>query len=326
MVSGMFPCVRAGKITEALGGGHDALCRMRPPQFDFCYDRIHAIRNGTQADFREFLSAHDGEYDLIHVHNEPNWPVVIAKESQSAPVLMNVHDVSSARPTWLGNYDPFETSAFDAADAFVFVSEWQRDFCIAQGLAVEGKPYCVLPNYASESTIVAKPVLPHVGGVVYAGGMDTRGKEGSWRDLSPVADELEKRGIPFHVYPGNPGIDYGIVHSTVMEYHVLTHRMSQHDWGFSGTMMPNHAWHHSYPNKVFEYMAAGIPVIALNNPLVKEFCDSGLGMYLDDFHDIKHLPKLDHKGYVKNVKRERYRFTMGYNIQPLKDLYAQLRG
>ena len=113
MVSGMFPCVRAGKITEALGGGHDALCRMRPPQFDFCYDRIHAIRNGTQADFRAFLSEHDGEYDLIHVHNEPNWPVEIAKESQSAPVLMNVHDVSSARPNWYGNYDPFESTAFD---------------------------------------------------------------------------------------------------------------------------------------------------------------------------------------------------------------------
>lgn len=324
MVSGMFPCVRAGKITEALGTPHDALCRMYPPQFDFAYDRIHALRCGTQSDFAEFFR--NNKYDLIHVHNEPNWPVVVAKESQSAPVLMNVHDVTCARPNAADNHDPYEAAAFQAADAFVFVSEWQRDFCIAQGFDVKDKPYCVLPNYASDSTIVQKPLLPHVGGVVYAGGLDARDKQGSWRDLSPVADEMQKRGVEFHVYPGNPGIDYGTVHDTVMEYHLLTHRLSQHDWGFSGTMHPNDAWHHSYPNKVFEYFAAGIPVIALNNPLIKPLCDEGLGVYLDDVGDLRQLPRLDHKRYVKHVKANRHRFTMGYNIQPLKDLYAQLRG
>ena len=32
------------------------------------------------------------------------------------------------------------------------------------------------------------------------------------------------------------------------------------------------------------------------------------------------------KKYVKNVLRERYRYTMSYNIEPLRDLYKQLRG
>lgn len=322
MVSGMFPCVRAGKTTEALGMPHDALCRMYPPQFDFVYDDLHALRNASQADFARYFRTH--KHDLIHVHNEPNWPVVVAKENQDAPVLMNVHDVTSARPD--DQIDPYEEAAFQAADAFVFVSDWQRDFCIAQGFDVKDKPYCVLPNYASDSTVVDKPMLPHIGGVVYAGGLDSRGLEGSWRDLSPVADEMAQRKVDFHVYPGNPGIDYGIVHDTVMEYHLLMHRLSQHDWGFSGTLLPNHAWHHSYPNKVFEYFAAGIPVIAINNPLIKPLCNEGFGIYLDDVGDLKHLPKLDHKRYVKYVRANRYRYTMSYNIQPLKDLYAQLRG
>lgn len=324
MVSGRFPCVRAGKITEALRIPHDALCRMYPPQLDHAYDRIHALRSATMSDFRDFFRSHD--YDLIHVHNEPNWPVVIAKEAQSAPVLMNVHDVTSARPGWQNNFDPYEDAAYEAADAFVFVSEWQRDFCIQRGLDVEGKPYVVLPNYASESTIVEKPILPHLGGVVYAGGLDARGRDGSWRDLSPVADAVEGIGQEFHVYPGNPGIDYGTVHKQVMDYSVLTHRIAQHDWGFSGTVHPNNAWEHSYPNKVFEYFMAGIPVVALNNPLVREFCDKGLGIYLDDISDIRHLKRIDRKKYVKNVLRERYRYTMSYNIEPLRDLYKQLRG
>lgn len=324
MVSGFFPCVRAGKITEALREEHDVLSRVWPPQFQHVYDRKYVLKNATVKDYCDWFSAHDGEYDIIHVHNEPNWPVIAAKESQSAPVLMNVHDVTSARPAI--SYDPYESLAFDAADAFVFISEEQRQFTIDLGFAVEGKPYCVLANYASESTIVDKRVLPYVGGVVYVGGLDKRGMEGSWRDLSPVADAMEAASIPFHIYPGNPGIDYGITHRSLMEYGVITHRMSQHDWGFSGTPVPNHAWAHAYPNKVFEYLAAGIPFIALNSPLVKPLCDQGLGYYLPDIAHVKDIPKLDRKGYTKRVRANRHRFTMGYNIKPLQDLYATLRG
>ena len=323
MVSGQFPCIRVGKITEALRIGHDALCRMRPPQMEYIYDNLYALRCATQKEMGEWFQKNNGRYDLIHIHNEPNWPVVIAKEYQDAPVLMNVHDVTSARPL---QADSFEEAAFQAADAFVFISDWQRDFCIKIGLDVKDKPYCILSNYASDSTIVEKPLLPKIGGVVYIGGLDKRGLKNSWRDLSPVADEMEKRGIPFHVFPGNPGIDYGIVHQTIMEYSVITHRMAQYDWGFSGTMMPNEAWHHSYPNKVFEYFAAGIPVLALNNPLIKQFCDEGLGIYLPDEHAIRGLERIDPKPYAKRVREQRHRFTMSYNIKPLQDLYKELRG
>lgn len=322
MVSGRFPCVRAGKLTEALGIPHDALARGVPPQFEDVYERLYALRCGSQHDFAKFFREHD--YRLIHVHNEPNWPVIIAKENQSAPVIMDVHDVTSARP---GSFiDPYEEAAYDAADAFVFVTEQQRDFCISKGFKVEGKPYACIGNFASDSTIVERKNLPQLGGVVYAGGADPRGTVDSWRDLSPVADALAKSDIPFNIFAGNPGVDYGLVHGMVMEYRVLINRLSQFGWGFTGVPVPNSAWEHSLPNKVYEYLAAGIPFIALNNPLLKPLCDEGLGIYVDSVDMVPLAAMVDPKPYKKRVLAQRHRFTMSYNIAPVKALYEQLGG
>lgn len=322
MVSGSYPCVRCSKLTEAIESWtHEVVCRMYPPQIPDAYTRISALKGASRKELSEFVKRTPGE--MIHVHNEPNWPAVTIKEIDDRPLIFDVHDVSSARPAKPD--DPnlmLEREAYEAADGFVFVSTQQRDFCISKGFDVLGKPYAVMPNYASHTTITPKrPLLPHLGGVVYAGGLDPRGLENSWRDLSPVADML---GESFHVYPGGPGADYGNLHPTVYDYRLLTHRLAQHDWGFSGTPVPNDAWGHSYPNKVFEYFAAGIPLIALNNPLLAEFCDMGLGVYLPEMGAIGAAAKLDPRPYRKRVLQMRERFTMRYNIQPVLDLYEEV--
>lgn len=322
MVSGSYPCVRAGKITEALlekGWEHTVIGRMLPPQFQSCYKRIITRRCGTREEVAEATMAQEGE--LIHVHNEPNWPVYYLRDDPR-PIIFNVHDVTSARP--FHPEDPnylLEHESYERADAFVFVSEEQRAFAITKGLDIEGKPYACIGNYASANTIIEKPVLPHVGGVVYAGGIEGREAKSAWRDFSKIADLLDKQ---FHYYPGGGGVDYGtgVRHDTILEYGLLTHRLSQHDWGFTGTVIPNPAWGHSLPNKVFEYMAAGIPFAALNNPLLKDLCDSGLGIYLDDYRQLATLP--NPKPYAKRVKQERHRFTMRYHIDPVVELYEKV--
>lgn len=320
MVTGEFPCVRAGKITEAMDIPHSVVCRKYPPQLEEVYTSITALQSATADELVDAVMREDG--DIIHVHNEPNWPVVKLKEAgESRPIIFDVHDVTSARPD--SPTDPYERFSYEAADAFVFVGEQQRDFCISQGFAVEGKPYVCLANYASHSTEVEKPVMGHVGGIVYAGGLDPRGATGAWRDLSAIADALPGA---FHVYPGNPGIDYGIVQPTILEYRLLTHYLARHDWGFSGTPQPIEAWTHSFPNKFAEYMMAGIPLVALNNPVLKPFCDEGLGIYLDDIGQLPNVARTDPKPYAKRVREQRYRFTMRYNIEPLNDLYQTLGG
>jgi len=317
MLSGNYLCVRAGKIAEAIPGIHHGLCRCAPPQMEDAYSSLTVLRCATPKEIGRAIASSGA--DIIHVHNTPDVPVSWAKEYTDAPVILNVHDVACAGVN--AAFDPDEEAAYQDADAFVFVSEEQRRFAIDAGLSVEGKPYVALPNYASHTCIVDKSRLPHLGGVVYAGGVEPRG--GKYRDLTPIADAL---GESFHLYPGNPVQGYECSqHPTVMEYRALTHRIAQHDWGLSGVMDPKPGWLHSYPNKVFEYFAAGIPLIALNSPLLLPFCEQGLGVYCTSIKEVKAAAKLDPKPFAKRVRAARERFTMSYNIGPLKEMYDRLR-
>jgi len=320
-VSGSYPCVRAGKITEAMEGWeHSCVSRGVPPQFAYAYSSVRALRGATRRELVNEVLRTKGE--LIHVHNEPNWPVTAIRERDPRPIIMDVHDIASARPFHAEDANRLEEAeAYEAADAFVFVSKEQRDYAIECGFAVKGKPFCILANWASASTIVRRPLMPHIGGMVYAGGLDPRGMSGAWRDLSPVADAV---GSAWHVYPGGPGIEYGTVHRMVLDYELLTQHLARHDIGFTGTTFPIPAWSHSVPNKLFEVLVAGIPFVALNNPLCEPYAERGFGIMAESLRDVKRTLTLDLKPYRKRIKANNYTLTMRYNISPLMELYNEL--
>jgi len=326
MVSGNYPCVRVGKITAAMnkaGWIHDALGSRPPFQLEYEYRRIYSNTFMGYDDFKKRIAEHPAE--IIHVHNEPNWPVIAAKEATDKPVIFNVHDVTSIRPD--SPFDPYEEEAFRVADAYVFVSEEQRQFCIEMGFGkyMEGKHYAVLPCFVNADVIIDKTPLPHIGGLVYAGGLQKRNEDGAWRDLSALADLCAAKDVPLHLYPGNPGIDYGLVHETVLEYSHLIHAMARHDWGFTGATKRILQWDISLPNKVFEYMAAGIPFIAFNNPLVKPLCDAGCGVYVNKLEDVPRVvQEVDPKPLRKAVKLRRESVTMERNIHVITDLYEKV--
>ncbi|GAB4278031.1 MAG: hypothetical protein Kow0056_09910 [Coriobacteriia bacterium] len=322
MISGNFPCVRSGKMTHAMnnhGYEHDALCLKSPRQFLESYREIIHNPLMTKKEMGELIRSHPAE--ILHIHNEPNWPVIVAKEyAEGRPVVLNVHDLACARPNEA--IDPFEAEAFDAADAFIFVSEQQREYAIRQGLPVGNKPYAVIANYVSSSMLVDEKLLPHIGGIVYAGGTDPRSGGQKWRDYSPLADKL---GGQLHIYAGNPGTDYGIVHETIVQYPVLMHRLAQHDWGFTGTYRGDIMAHqHSVPNKIFDYFAAGIPIIAMNVPLAQEYVRLGMGLYAGVLDDVVRVQKIDPRPYRKAVLEHRERFTMEARISAVTDLYHSL--
>ena len=119
--------------------------------------------------------------------------------------------------------------------------------------------------------------MPHIGGVVYEGGCEKSGTPGAWRDQSAMSDAL---GGKLHIYPGGPHPDYGIVHPTELHYPLLIQRLAQHDWGFVGVWPANEAWTQTVPTKAYEYLAAGIPILAMNCPLLKPLCMAGMGRYV----------------------------------------------
>lgn len=321
MVCGEYPDIRVGRITSALrdnGIKHGVVTLRYPPQFDFAYDFIDW--NHTDGSKKLIDRAMKHQCDVYHVHGELHnfWPVEALKERTDKPVILNVHDLASARPNT--TLDVWEESGIAAADALVWVTEEQRVFAEALGFDVD-KPYAIVPNYVSSRYFIDKKVLPHIGGVVVHGGTLKRGENPTSIDYSATSDALEGQ---LHVIPGGDSPDYGIVHPTEMDYGILMHRLSQFDWGFCGTPNPDAVWGMALPTKVGEYFAAGIPVIALNCPPVKKFCDMGMGIYLTDVRDVPKAAATDPKPYVKNVLKYRSQFTTERAIAPLVELYKAL--
>ena len=318
MVCGDFPDIRVGRITHAMrfnGWCHDAISRGYPPQFSDAYGHIdwHPYRT----DFRSALEASDGE--LFHVHGELHhfFPVRDATEL-GKPVILNIHDLTCSRSQSI--LDAFEAECIALADAHVWVTEEQREFAGKMGLDIS-KPYCVIPNHASTRYFIDKPVLPHVGGIVYEGGIDKRGFGANDRDFSPIADAL---GDDFHVFPGSLSPDYGVQHSTELEYTMLIHRLSQYDWGLAGYHEPVESWLHSDPTKTYEYLSAGIPIIAMNTPKLMPLVEEGMGVWCETISDLKKVLKMDPKPFKKRVLANRDRYTVERSIDKLVDLYEQV--
>jgi glycosyltransferase involved in cell wall biosynthesis len=321
MLSAGYLDVRAGRCAQALsehGIVSEAVSWRVPPQFRHAYESIIA---DPLMDWRD-LVAHvkKSKADVIHVHCELQgyWAALAAKEGAGdRPVICDIHDLNCARTQAM--FDPHELSGFNAGDAYVWVTQEQRDYAERFGLTAQGKPEVFLTNYASSSVFIDKTRLPHIGGLVYAGGIARRGEVDSERDLSLIADL-----VPLHVYSGGDDPDYGICHKQEVRYPLYIQRLAQHSWGLVGTPTPQTSWLQSMPTKLTEYFAAGIPIVAMNVPLAREFCEMGMGVYLDDIRDLPRVLTLDPKPYRKAVMAQRRQFCIERIIEPLVEMYRGL--
>jgi hypothetical protein len=322
MVCGSFPDIRVGRITEGLsdaGWDHDLLTRRVPAQFSHAYRSMRADPYWDYNDYVVEISRSGAE--IIHVHCElyDYWPVAAAiNAADGRPVIANIHDLSCARSGSL--FDPWEPRALAGADALVWVTDGQRDFAKSvYGLA--DRPSCTVTNYASSSCHIDRPILSHIGGVVYAGGIQPRGDIASKRDLSPMVDAL---GGQVHIYPGNDFSEYGIIHAVEYEYPLYMERLARHDWGLAGFPVPDPSWEHSFPTKVGEYLAAGLPFIAMNVPELIPLAKAGLGIHVTSLADLKRAARQDPKPYAKRVKASRGRYTSQKACRPLAEMYGAL--
>lgn len=329
MVTGEYPCVRASKITRALrelDWEHDVICKAPPPQLDDSYRQVNFSPYREYDDYIPLIR--DSAAEIIHVHNEPYWPVLAAKEATNKPVILNVHDLACARVGY--SLDPHEAEAFNQADGLIFVSEPQRQFAIMGGLDVD-KPTAILGNYALREFYhdprgISLPKAG-VGEIVYEGGIESRGVPGAWRDLSGISDALEGR---LHIMPGGRSVDYGINHPSERDFDMLMVRLNTYDWGITGNFIAHPAWQHSIPNKVFEYMAAGIGILAIDSPAVDEIIlPDKLGLKIKRPEDLKN-PQLKDPAFIKkiqkNVLRQRDYFAMERQVMVVDRLYNELLG
>jgi SAM-dependent methyltransferase len=264
--------------------------------FSLCYDveqMVEALR----------LHAKAGA-DVFHCHNEPSYFVSVLKELTKIPVILDVHDSYLARST------PEEaTKVLDTGSVHIRVTAEERNnFQLADALVFPGndfrnlvtgefalkQPALTLPSYVPKRFYKYKTMDWH-GGLVYEGRVNLPEENAkpyhtgfNYCDYTDVATRARSMEMDFHLYAGRSDEkflkhykDTAFIHKPLL-YEELLDMVGRHDWGLVGNTTKTKEWDVAMPNKLFEYMATGVPVVAMNAADCARFVkDTGVGIAVD---------------------------------------------
>lgn len=302
---------------------------------DFLYLQSNSVFY-RDPDHLELRVSGMGRPDIVHVHNLPDWMGIIVKNVwPEVPMFYDCHDLISIRD---GQMTDQETEVMRLADGYSFPSYvYLREATKLHGLeATPWKPRGVMYSMCATLDMVELPKKPIIGGICYEGGiiaqtdeLSIRGAYPYHRDYTGFAKVLQKYHIPFYIYGMKEAFrpvyeKLGVVCIPPIQPTRLVAALSRHHWGFVGTHLKNNVqWHGSMPNKLFEFLMAGLPILVHGADEVAEFVTKHkLGVALDN---LKSIPKVynDWPEWRFNVIASRSEFLMNSQIEKLSDLYER---
>ena len=281
--------------------------------------------------------------DVIHSHNLPDSLTVIAADLTDIPVIHDSHDMQSLRQTPYEDGFPepagpleLERAAVEGCAALVTVSHEMLEEVGAR-YQLPGRTR-VFANYAAERDMpstLPPPTRSRSGPwrVVYQGSLSTNGGH---YDLRAIFTGLTASGVSLDVYPARPHPDYvalaevtpGMTCHEPLEPSKLLQELAGYDFGWAGFNATLNAAHLDtvLPNKLFEYLGCGLPVLTLRHRALEGFVsEHGVGVVLDSPEDlVERLAHLDVASARARVAEARSCFTIEANIDTILTLYDDL--
>lgn len=283
--------------------------------------------------------------DIFHVHNEPSWFVQAIKEVCDVPVVLDVHDSNLARLTsekeeelreantpGVVRVSTEERTNFQLADSLVFPGEVFADLVCNEFKLTQ--PRLILPSYINEDGLQYNSYVWQ-GGLVYEGRVDLTDecKDNNhgfvYCDYFELAQKAKEIGIQFHIYPCRSDEPFVKKYEETCFLHPpknpvqLLGSLQKHDWGVLGNVFPTSEWEVAFPNKLFEYMAANVPIVAINARACAEFLkETGMGIEVQSLEELKERWP-EHETVRKTLIKRRREFVMEKHIHKLEDLYER---
>jgi glycosyltransferase involved in cell wall biosynthesis len=341
------PCVRALKYAAALAPSHTlgfAYQGRTLSEWYGCGDELFERWWNIGSDPAEGLKAAVAEFrpDVIHSHNLPDSMSALALElfGGRVPIVHDVHDLQSLRSTPYENgfEEPrealeLERLVVEGCSALVAVSEELLEELCARYRP--SGPMLAFSNYALRRDL--PPVLPsaerrngHTPRLVYQGTLSTN--NGHY-DLREIFRRLVAEGVSLDVYPsrsvsgyaelaaGLPGLR---LHATLPPSRLLE-VLPAYDFGWAGFNADLNRAHLDtcLPNKAYEYVGCGLPVLTLGHRALSRFVgDGGLGLSLATLDNLVwQLAALDLVELRRRIAAARLELTVEANIHRLVELY-----
>jgi len=282
--------------------------------------------------------------DVVHSHNLPDSLTVLANEvGDGVPVVHDVHDLQSLRSTPYENGFPepgglpiLERRAIEESAAIVAVS----DELLAEIRARHrpNGPAVVFPNYALGRDLPPlpfgrEPLDGRPPRLVYEGTLSTNGGH---YDLRGIFAALAAHGASLDIFPSRDVPAYRELAAATpgLRYHdrvdpaTLLGRLPEYDLGWAGFNDGLNRPHldTALPNKLFEYLGSGLPVVTLNHGAIRRLLrERGVGIALEAPSELRAaLARCDVERLRDRVAAARDSLTIEANIGRIVALYDAL--
>lgn len=290
-----------------------------------------ALRQSTFNDLRQFTHiGHLREYirglqpDLIHYHNEPNYPAVYMMQQFDIPLIFDCHDMVSFYKNIINKEEEF---IFENAGGVINVSQAMDAFA-KKTFNIKGQTEIIYSS-VSEKYFCNHTGNKFHGDIVYEGGFTP--KLDTHRNYVGLFDTFAEAGHKVHVFPAARGLSGNDFSSLVLHeplgYEELLPALSQFKFGFVGYVYDNQYSVNSYldsslPNKFFEYLAAGLPIIAFQAKTVEKLVrEKNIGVVIEKPEDVKAIDEVDYEVLKQNVLRVRSEYSLENQSHKLQRFY-----
>lgn len=331
------PCGRTDKVSSVLkakGVVTQNAYFIAPSKMPEAYCKENAFY--TFDDLLDFVN--ESEFDIVHSSNEPDILTDLLLHSNK-PVVYDAHDIMSIRDRDItAETDYLEYAANRFADGH-FCAEEESVVILTGKYGFPRERSTVVYNLPLESqvpgTVRRKPKLSAADGelhLVYEGGIS--GERESNRFMEEMWGAIAKAGVHVHYY-SHQNIDYCKAlerTSPYLHYEgnlsslALITEMTQYDVGSILLNPVNVNAKIAYPNKLYEYLAAGLPVVS-NLTASLEFVKSRMiGGGLDFQGDIQAQLRSIAAIQIPERYLQKNRLTMDSYADDILAFYRKISG